>query len=168
MIRGGQKTASDKPARKASGDGFERDRTLGARNTTRSNLQPRQTSKSTMLNAMLRYPGLTDEDREAIRAATEETFDLAVMQANLVLQTALVHRFLESGELAAKDVVVALGKIGSQIGSVVQIGTTTATAVPSEIKITWGDGNRRTAPQSADRPVRRVADAVAGDVIDCD
>ncbi len=170
MLRGGVKSDNSRPARKTAGDGAAADRVLGAKNRTRDNRQPRQHSRMGLVALMDQIPVLTAEDRKQIDAAGDEAITLAHLQRHVALQIACTTRFLESGEMAAKDVIIALNKIGSQISSAVQLAASTSAATPSEIVITWGDGNRRTAPPSADRPARAVkaADAVAGDLVECD
>lgn len=170
MLRGGMKTSSSKPARKTAGDGAAGDRVIGAKNRVRDCTLPRQFPKAALSTLMQQIPALTAEDREMLAAAGAETPTVAQMQQSIALQLICVRRFLESGEMAAKDVIVALNKIGSQTAAAVQLATATTAATPSEIKITWGDGNRRTVPVTADQPVRakRTADVVAGDLVECD
>lgn len=167
MKPGRPKKDASTPARGSTTKGHASDVTLGARHRTTNGNQPRQTPRGSLVTAMLRHPGLTDDDRESIRSAIDEAPSLGELRAAIALRLALVQRFLESGELAAKDCIVALDKISSSISVAVQLGAATSAASPSEIRITWGDGHRPSAPPVEGRAAR-VSDPVAGDLVDAD
>lgn len=167
MISGGQKTATNRPARKTAGDGAAGDRTLGARNAVRDKNLPRQQAKSSFQTALLKCAGLTDDDRATITAGIAEPTTLADLRALFLTQAALLNRFLVDGTLAAKDVIVGMGKLGSQVSAAIQLTAAVADTNPNEIKITWSDGHRPQAPAVPDRPVR-ARDVVAGDLVECD
>lgn len=167
MKSGGQKTATNKPARKTAGDGAAGDRVLGARNAVRDKNLPRQQGKSSFQSALLKCDALTDEDRKAIVAGILQPTTLADLRALFLTQATLLNRFLVDGTLAAKDVIVGMGKLGTQVSAAIQLTATVADANPNAIIITWKDGHRPQVPVQVGRPVR-VRDTVAGDLVDCD
>lgn len=138
MKAGRPKGPNDRPARSTHGRGQAADRTLGARNRSRDNRQPRQTSKCSLSRAMRDLPPLSAEDWAEIEAVAAQPFGAREVAQCIASQLIFANRCLETGTISAKDYVVALNKIGSQIAAAVQLRAKGGSEGPS-VRITWAD-----------------------------
>ena len=74
-----------------------------------------------------------------LAAGSSEPTDLADLRALIVTQAALVNRLHEGGTLAAKDVIVALGKLGGTVAAALQLQAAAGGAPHGAVVITWAD-----------------------------
>ena len=126
---------------------------------TRANNAPRTQGKASFMGLLLSDPRLSLDDKKAIRQVHDAGLTVGDLGAVVAYQQALIQRFFGSGELAAKDVVVAYGKLISSLATAAQLAATSATVNPSKIEITFGgdavSNGRQTMPN----------DAVIGDIV---
>ncbi len=135
MKAGRLKGPNNRPARSVGGRGQAADRTLGARNRTRDNRQPRQSRKCSLQGLLVTVPGLSADDVATIEAAGEEAMDAAAQRAWIAFQQAMVNRATADGSISAKDCVTALAKIGGQILRVLQVQAATARHGTGQVRV---------------------------------
>lgn len=114
---------------------------------------------------LLADPRLTITDKMAISQAHVGGVTIADLAALTVYEIRLAQAFYAIGELAAKDLVVAIGKAASHVAAAAQLGQEHAPQ-GAAISITFeGDG-----PTSArrDGPTSTPPNAQVGDIIDAE
>jgi len=77
--------------------------------------------KSTFLKQLLSDPALSAADKRRIRAAGKCTLTAADLNELIAYQLAFIRRASESGDLSAKDTIVALNKVASQASVAIQL-----------------------------------------------
>jgi hypothetical protein len=75
-----------------------------------------------LLTAILRDERLTAEDRDTIQQAAREGINLADLAAMVSYELTLARRLYAEAALDAKDLMVALNKIASQVAAAAQLG----------------------------------------------
>lgn len=154
-----EKTATDS---KPSGLNKE-----GRPRKSRNKTLPRQTPKNTLLSVLCRHPSLTADDITAIRGAHASGLTIGDLAAITVYELRLAQMFYDNGELAAKDLVVALQKTASHVAAAAQLTQENAGGGPTKITVEFvGDGPTSTRPEAVQYAARH--DAVVGDLIDAE
>lgn len=128
---------------------------------------PRATRKRSLLSAITADPRLTTADKKKITEAHEDGLTVQDLAALCVYELRLAQRLFEAGELAAKDVVVAIGKMTSHVAAAAQLGAAVGGSSGASISITFDAGS---AP-SSDRPEgqpRTPTDPQIGDIIEAE
>lgn len=119
---------------------------------TRSNQQPRQKTKRGFAGLLLDDPRLDDNDRAAIRGAAENPLTPADLAVLVCYEIRLARKFYDSGDLAAKDLVVALTKLSSQAAAVAQLSQSAGGSAVGKLEITFAspDGGQDVASPQGD------------------
>jgi F420-0:gamma-glutamyl ligase len=126
--------------------------------------KPRQSSKRALLGCILGDTRLTADDRKCISQAHRDGVTLQDLAALTVYQLRLAQTFFESGDLAGKDLIVALGKVTSAVAAAAQLGQGSGPGGAATITVTFvGSGPTSDRPEAAQTTAR---DDVVGDVVD--
>ena len=148
---------------------------------SRSTKQPRQTPKRALLAAILAdiiSPAVKDgppaaellneSDRRAVRQAHVDGVTANDVAALVVYSVRVAHRLYERGELAGKDLVVAMNKATAHAAAAAQLASTQAAKdVPPAMEITFSMENLPTAVGMPNRDVvQRPDQGPLGDRID--
>lgn len=114
---------------------------------------------------LLADPRLTDKDKKAIAQAHVNGVTIGDLAALTVYEIRLAQNFFAAGELAAKDLIVAIGKAASHVAAAAQLGQEQA-PVGANILVTFnGEGQASTRPE-AQRTT--PTDPTVGDIIDAE
>ncbi len=124
--------------------------------------QPRQSHKRALMSAILNDPRLTAADKRSIKEAHNDGLSVQDLAALTLYELKLAHALYASGELAAKDLVVAINKLSSHVVACAQLAQTSTAGVAS-VSVTFSG----TGPTS-DRPEAGQGrqDPDIGDLID--
>lgn len=106
----------------------------------------RKKAKRALLSAILADTNLTDEDRKSIAQASEEGVTIADLSALVLYEIKCVQRFHASGDLAAKDMVVGLNKIASQVAAATQLLATASGSGVGKLEITFSNESKSDSP----------------------
>ncbi len=111
--------------------------------------QPRQSRKSSLLSVILADTSLDPAAVKRIKGAHGAGLDVADLAAFVTYQIEIVRQAYASGQLAAKDLIVGLNKIGSQVAAAAQLGTAGGTG-GANVNVTFnGVGPTSTRPEAA-------------------
>lgn len=127
---------------------------------------PRQSRKRSLLGCLLADPRLTVQDKKAIQQAHVDGLTLADLASLTVYELRLAQVLFAAGELAAKDIVVAVGRAASHVAAAAQLGQASGPA-SAAITVTFaGDGPSSDRPEALTHAARQDPDV--GDLIDVD
>jgi len=123
---------------------------------------PRATAKKGLLGVLLSDPRLEANDRKSIQEAHAVGVTVQDLAALTVYEIRLAQACFASKELAAKDLIVAIGKAARHVAAAAQLGQAQA-PTGANITITFnGTGPTATHPDA----VAPQHDPDVGDIID--
>ncbi len=165
MQRGRPKSDPTTPSRKGRIETQAPDAFDGLANPTpKTNdpRQPRKTHKLSLEGAILSDPNLSKADKLAIVAAGKNGVTVGDLAMLVTYELKVAQRFFANSTLAAKDYIVALNKIASQVAAAAQLGVSQQAGIPSQIAVTFtSDG-----PHIVDGARERPAPGPCGDVVE--
>ena len=124
--------------------------------------QPRKSHKLSLEGAILGDDKLDPADRKAIVQAGKVGVTVGDLSMLVVYELRTAQRLFASGELAAKDFVVALNKIASQVAAATQLSITSQPGVPSRVQV----GFTCNSPFVVDGARERAAPGPCGDIVE--
>ena len=114
--------------------------------------QPRKTHKLSLEGAILSDPNLSPADKKAIILAGKNGVTVGDLSMLVVYELKVAQRFFDANRLEAKDFIVAMNKIASQVAAAAQLGVSQQAGIPSKINVTFTSDSPDIVPGARERP----------------